>query len=215
MKPLLSILSKRAVLAAVLAAAFTLPNIASAQFILDTGVPNGGTGTFVLNSSSSLAGEFAATTNETITQLSAYLTQGVSQSGTSFIFDIYSSLRTTGNRVSPVFTTTATYTGTGWNVANVNWTPTANGDYWLALQTSSGNSFDATGEASNSTGTLPAIAFAASSNSNDYYTVSTTSPIGLEITATPEPSSWALGFLALGLAFYLRRHALRAESLRI
>lgn len=196
--------NKTAVLALALATAFVLPGLASAQLILDTGVPSGSTGTFVLNSASSLAGEFSITAGTNVTQLSAYLTQGVGQSGTTFIFDIYSSLRTTGNRVAPVFMSLGTYTGTGWNSATVNWTPTTTGNYWLALQASTPNAFDVPGEASTSTGTLPALAFASSSTSSDYYSTTGAPGIGLQITAAPEPSTWAMLLGGLGLMAFWR-----------
>jgi hypothetical protein len=186
-----------------LALAFMLPSLGRAQLILDTGTPTGTTN-YVISTASSIEGEFAATTGEKVTQLSAYLTNppGDNYAGDFFTFNIYSGLRTTGNRITPVFTTTATYSGNGWNTATgLNYTFPATGDYWLAIQGSStGITYDA--PSSSNTGTVPALAFASSSTSSNYYTTGTTD-IGLRVTVAPEPSTWTmlLGGLAL-LAFW-------------
>jgi hypothetical protein len=200
-----------------LAAVGLMPTIASAGFILDTGVPDGSTGTFSLSTTSWLAGEFAATAGEDITSLGAYLTQGAGQPGDTFTFDIYSSTNFTGRSTSRVldYSATGTYTANGWNTAAVNWTPASTGDYWLALQVSSTGQtrgLDAPGEPTvSTTATAPAIAFAyLGPNTEGKYTENGAPAIGLQVgvaSAVPLPASfWLLASgLLVGLGSAARR----------
>jgi len=188
---------------------FLLPGLAQAQsFILDTGTPSSTPpAEYVIGGASSIAVEFSVTAGETITQLSAYLAPDTG--GSNFTFDIYSSLRTNGNRVGASYVDTGTFTASSatWVTSSANWVVPATGDYWLALQGSTGNNFDAPAESSTTTGTVPAIAFADASSNSFFYTVSST-PIGVEITATPEPNAWLLALVGVGAFLVLRRAAL-------
>ena len=194
-----------------LVAVSLLPGLAHAQsFILDTGTPGQTSTDYVIGGSSSIAVEFYATAGETITDLSAYL--GPDTGGSNFTFDIYSPLRTTGARGSALYVDTGTFTGTtdSWITSNANYTIATSGDYWLALQGSTGNNFDAPAETGTTTGTVPALGFASSGSSSFYYTASDT-PIGVEITATPEPSAWLLALVCVGMFAGLRFAVLRAR----
>jgi hypothetical protein len=206
--------------AVALAASFALPGVASAEFILDTGVPSGSTGPVILEASQWFAGEFAATAGETITSLSAYI-QSNANNASSFTFDIYSASSFLGVRsgsLQPVFSTTGTYTASGWNTTAVDWVPTTGGDYWLALQMSSSSgrnppSFDLT--TGTGSGTAPALGFADYTGSS--YSTSQALPIGLEVTATAPvplpPSVWLFGSSVLaGLASAVRRRRPRGEA---
>ena len=197
------------------AAAMLSPGIASASFILDTGTPTGTGGPVVLSTAQWLAGEFAVTAGEAgqAYAVSAYLTQGAGQVGDTFTFDVYAAgtgfTARASSREAPVFTGTGTFTGNGWNFSGTDWTPTAAGSYWLALQVSSTTQtkgLDAPLEASTATGTVPALAFAYT-NSSLQYGIATTAPIGLEVTAVPlPPALWLLGGgLLAGLGAARRR----------
>ena len=203
-----TIMKSLSVLLFALVAALSLPNQAKAQFVLDTGTPTGSS-LPILNINDSYAAEFSANAGQTLTLFSAYLTPNTG--GTTFLFDIYSSLRTTSSRVSPVYTISGTYTAAGWNSSVANFTIPTTGDYWLAIQGVSGSAFDVPTESSTTTGTAPAIAFATAGTSTDLYSVSTAAPVGLQVTATPEPSAWALALLAVGGFVYLRRRSLRQQ----
>jgi hypothetical protein len=197
-------------------AACALPAVASADFVLDTGVPTGSSVT-VLNTAQFLAGEFQIGAGVTVTSLSAYLTQGAGQPGDTFTFDIYSGLpgntflSRSSQREAPVFTVSGTFGANGWNSTGVDWTPTTGGDYWLALQVAAPadtKGLDAPDEATASTGTAPALAFAYAGSSGQYAT-SGAPAIGLEVTtASPVPlpaAFWLLGSGVLGLGSMVRR----------
>lgn len=207
--------TKSLLMGAAVAAVALVPGMASASFVLDTGVPAGGS-SYVLSSAQWVAGEFAVTAGTDITDLSAYLTQGAGSVGDTFTFDIYSTATSfTGraNSRSSVFTATGTFTQNGWNTTAVNWTPTATGDYWLALQvgpTNSTKGLDLPSETSASTGTAPALGFAylGSGTSGEYTTVGAPS-IGLQVTAASPvplpPALWLLGSGLLGIGALARR----------
>jgi hypothetical protein len=202
-------------IAGAIAAALLAPGIAAASFVLDTGTPTGTGAPIELTSAQFIAGEFAATAGDTIVDLSAYLTQGAGEPGDTFTFDIYASTGFTSrssNRPAPVYTATGTFAANGWNTTAVNWTPSSTGDYWLALQVASPTNtrgLDAPLEASASTGTAPALAFAYAGSSGQYG-LSSAYPIGLEVTdaASPVPlpaSAWLLGSALLAGVRSMRR----------
>jgi hypothetical protein len=189
------------------------PALAYGTSILDTGVPTGAGAPLSLSTSQWLAGEFAVTGSETDVPywLAAYLTQGGGSVGDTFTFDVYSSAGFTNRsstRPSPVFTSTGTFTGNGWNISSADWTPTVAGDYWLALQvgsTSQTRGLDAPVETSATTGPVPARGFADAPASGQY-TTSGAEPIGLEITAATGSGStdgplplWAAVALGTGM----------------
>jgi hypothetical protein len=208
---------KNKIIGAVLVAAALLsPGIASATFLLDTGTPNGTGGPLLLNSSQWVAAEFAATAGQEITSFSAYLTEGVGQPGDTFTFDIYSSSGFTGRSSGRVLlkSFTGTYTADGWNTTAVNWTPTASDDYWLALQVSSStqtSGLDLPLEASQATGTAPALGFAIlGSGTSGQYKLTTTQAFGVEVSTSPVPlpaAFWLLGSGLLGLGSVARRRS--------
>jgi hypothetical protein len=193
--------------AAAMVAALSLSAPARAQYLLDTGTPATGASDYIFGASDFYGDEFYISAGETVTQLAAYLAPGTG-SGTSFNFDIYSAnaplTEDTVGRLNNdgylLYTTTATFTGTGWNTASANWTPTSSGDYWLVIEASKPTSLDVPSVVGQANGTAPAIAFADSSGTGGYLTATTTADAGMQISAVPLPGAvWLFGSGLMGL----------------
>jgi hypothetical protein len=194
----------------------------ASTFIVDTGTPPApslNTPLPVLDGSNWYAVEFQATAGETITQLSAYLTQGAGQAGDTFTWDIYSAsgafLVRSSQRETPLFSATGTFSTNGWNSSVVNWTLPTTGDYWLALEVSGPTQtrgLDLVPEPSISSGTVPALAFAYAGEAHQF-AVETSTGIGIEISAAPLPAAlplFASGLGALGLLGWRRKRCVAA-----
>ena len=206
-------MNKITAMAVVLVAALALPGIANAQFLLDTGTPTNFTTPDVVSSSSSLAAEFALTAGENLDQISLYLTPGSQNYEDQYLtINLFSSNITSRTHANAIASFQLEYTASGWNTTAANYTALATGDYWVSIQTSnSGYTLDAPGEAAQPTGTAPALAFAYSTGSSQY-TASSTASFGIQVgesEAVPEPSSWALAFVCVGVFAYLRRRVAR------
>jgi hypothetical protein len=205
------------------------PGLANAGYLLDTGTPSSPTGSPVtlLSTAQFVAAEFDVTTaDETVSQLSAYLTEGVGNVGDTFTIDIYTANSNFTGRASGRtldYSTTGTFTGDGWNNVTTNWTPTAAGDYWVALQVSATTQTKGldlpgagitTASAPTPSGTAPALAFAYA-GSNGQYTIESvtapTTPFGIQLTQLSPvplpPAAWLLLSGLGGLGALGRRRA--------
>ncbi len=212
----------------VLAAALLAPGLASASYVLDTGTPASPTGSPVtlLNTSQFVAAEFDLTSaNLPINDLSVYMTTGVGNINDNFTVDIYSASSFTGraNQRTLLYSATGKFTGNGWidvplNTGGNPWTPTATGDYWVALQVSSvtqTHGLDLPGAGIGTTsGTAPALGFAFAGTNGQYALESTTAPttpFGIRLSeATPVPlpaTAWLLLSGLGGLVSLARRRA--------
>jgi len=206
---------QKALIAGAVAAAALLPGMASAAFILDTGVP-GGSGPPVQLLINDFAAEFSYSSGETITSLAAYVTQGSAQPGASFEFQIYAGTLTRNSTAS--YSATATYETNGWtSTSPLSLTLPSSGDYWLVVAPISGSTgLDLPVQSSATTGTVPALGFEYKSGSN--WTASGAPYIGVEINAaSPVPVPATLPLLLSGLgalaALGRRRNQLAAQAL--
>lgn len=209
-------------------AAGVLPAVANASLVLDTGTPTGGS-YYVLSTGEFFAAEFSLTAGESINQVAAYLSQGTGALNANFTFDIYSDnngafLNTkyanlSGNGLLD-YSATGTYTTNGgWNSLTLStpWTASTTGNYWLAVQVSTSTSnytrgVDLQSEASSTTGTAPAEAFAyySTSGTSGYYKTSGAPAVGLQVSAVPLPAGLPLlvtGLAGLGVLALRRRQA--------
>jgi hypothetical protein len=198
------------ILSAAMAIAAVLPQVASAGFILDTGTPPPpGLSPPSLDATDWYAAKFTVGAGETITSLSAYLLQGSGEPGNTFTWDLYSASGpfTGANRELPTLSTTGTYHSNGWNSTTVDWSVTP-GQYWIALQVSGATEtpgLELPTEASTTSGTVPAAAFAYA-GTNGRYAIETNNPFGVEVTAVPLPAAaWLLASGLASLGFGARR----------
>ena len=211
-------------IALALALAVVGPGIASAStLVLDTGTPpldssgNPTTSLAVLNTADWYAAEVYLSAGETVTQLSAYMYQGVGGPSGSFTWDIYSSANFTANsHISPLYSDTSGVfnTSNAWNATAVNWTPTTSGYYWVALQVSSTSQtrgIDLPLESSATSGNLPATAFAFAGTNHQYNLSS--NGFGIEVSAVPLPAAvWLLGSGLMGLGLFGRRRRVQPAA---
>jgi hypothetical protein len=195
--------------AAIAIAAIQSQSASAQSFVLDTGTPpSSGTSSVSLNSADWYAAEFTVGPGETLTELSAYLTQGAGQVGNTFTWDLYSAsgVFLGANRELPTDSTTGTFNANGWNSTSIDWGVGA-GTYWIALQVSSSSQtpgLDLVTETSTTTGTAPAQAFAYAGTTGRYAT-ETANPFGVQVSAVPLPAaSWLLGSALAGLGFAVR-----------
>jgi hypothetical protein len=208
---------KTALIGGALAAVLLAPGIASASYVLDTGIPTSTSGSLVLTTDGWYAAEFTLSTTENISSLSAYLEP---YDSTAFQFDIYSGtnfLTTKVGSLSALETTAATYTTPGWNTTDVSYT-LGPGTYWVAVEITSSAGRGGTGldlpttGISTSTGTASAQAFAFyGSSTESLFTSSSTTPgFGVQIEASPVPlpaAVWLFGSGLAGLAGLRRRRS--------
>jgi hypothetical protein len=211
--------------AGALAATLLSPGLASASLVLDTGAP-AGSGLDTFNSGTWYAEEFYLTAGESVTDLSAYLTLPsggtlATANGTPFTFAIYANSGAGGSFIGSsasnrsadeVYSTPGNFTTNGWTSAAASFTASTSGDYWFAVQqTTSGAAYtlDAQTEASTSTGTAPALAYAIySTGAQSKYNLSTQDPIGMQVTAVPLPAGiWLLGSALAGFGGWCRRRS--------
>jgi hypothetical protein len=188
---------------AVAFAALTLPGMASAQFLLDTGTPTQFTSPLSVSTASSYGVEFSLTSGESLQQIALYLTPGTGNYQNQFLtLNLYDVNLTTATSPSVLTSFQLQYTASGWNSLTTSYVAPVTGNYWITVQpSSSGYSFDAPEEATQPTGTVPAIEFAVKGTRT--YAVNNSASFGIEIGAVPEPSSWALGLLAFGFLAFL------------
>jgi hypothetical protein len=209
-------------LMAALAIAALSPGLAFADLILDPGTPPlTGTSAATLNSSDWYAEEFSVSAGETITQLSAFLTQGVGQPNDTFTFDLYSASGTflgasNGTREPVTDSATGTFTANGWNSVGVNWNNLTAGNYWLAVEVSStaqtrGLDLPTESSASAAAATASPLAYAFAGSNHEFGTAGAPPDVGLQVTAAspvPLPAAvWLLGSGLVALGAARRRRA--------
>ena len=194
------------------AVAILTSNLASADTdVLNTGTPTGTGAPVELLGSTQFGVEFQLTGPATIDSISTYLTQGSASTGAAYEYFLYSGTALTRNSAA-IDTAAELWGGTsGWNSSTVNWA-LSTGTYTLAIQsTSSGGALDLPLLASTTSGSTPALGWQDKSGSN--WTATTTTTYGIEVTelsATPEPSAWALAFVGVGAFVYLRARRQKA-----
>lgn len=196
-------------LAAASLTALIAPNLASAALVLDTGTPTSMTMGSTLDGNDFYAAEFHLSSGSTINGIQAFITAGADQPGDTFTMAIYGSDLLTNRSAQQLFSAQATYTADGWTgLSGVNFTSTAAGNYWVALEVGGADSaIGLTLPQTAGGGTAPALAFAF--NSGGGYATAGALPFGVQVDATtpvPLPAAvWLLGTGLVGLGSRARR----------
>jgi len=169
--------------------------------VLNTGTPTGTGAPFELNNGTIFAVEFQLNAGQSLTSVSTYFTQGDVSTGSSFDYFIYANPLSRNESASA--NAAELWSGTpGWDTStNLSFTAKTTGDYWLAIEGTSSQFLDLPELTSQTAGSTPALGWETKSGAN---WASTTADYGVEITATPEPSAWALAFAGMGAFVYLR-----------
>ena len=195
--------------AALLAGAIA-PGLASASFVLDTGIPGGSSST-TLSSVQWVAAEFTLTSAEDITSISTYINGGpTGQLNTDFYEYAFYSPAVIGARaanrpadqVGSLITGDFTVNG-GWNTTATNVT-LGPGTYYLAVEettTTGTRGLYLPSETSSGTGTAPAQGFAwySTTGTSSQFSTSGAPSFGVQISGTPVPLPAAVWLLAGGL----------------
>jgi len=198
---------RQALAAAAIAA--VLPLQAHAYDVVNTGTPTGGMAMAnLIDSVDWIAEKFSVTGTTQIDSIAAYLlSNDAGDVGKTFTIALYANngsnlpaLNFAADSQGQMYQTTATYSGSGWNsVSGLNWTVSA-GSYWVALEagSSANNVFGLVAPVGAPT-PAQAVAFFPDASTQQYMAGFTSDTFGLQVTAVPEPSSYALMLTSLGL----------------
>jgi len=205
-------MNSKILMTGILMAAASLPGIASASLVLDTGTPTSNAMSMSLDSGDFYAAQFSLAAGSTVTSIQAYVTNAffADSPGDTFTLAIYSGTNFLNNRnASALFATQGTYTGDGWNGAGgLSWTASTSGNYWAAVEINppGDSAVQLALPSPVSGGTVAAQDFAFNDGSGNGYSDAGALPFGIQVTAASPvplpPSLWlfACGALALGLA---------------
>jgi hypothetical protein len=191
---------KQSIISAALVALLTA-GAAHAATVVDTGTPDNTGSLLLLDGNDWLAGQVTFNQDLQINSVQVYLDDlfGV---GGNFNVALYSD---NGNKIgSQLFSDVATYGSTGWNgLSNLNWA-VSSGKYWVGIEVDAASSTNlvapqfVTNQLANT-----AVSWDGGS-SYTYRNVSGTGlnsnlSFGLQIAAVPEPETYAMFLLGLGL----------------
>ncbi|HEY3300703.1 MAG TPA: PEP-CTERM sorting domain-containing protein [Methylophilaceae bacterium] len=166
---------------------------ANAALVVDTGTPDGTGARYVVSDANYLAGQVAFSQALTLNSIETYLKSDLNTAvGAKFTIALYSD---NNNQVGDaISSTTATYTGDGWNGAfALNWNVDA-GTYWIGIEGYNGGNYIATQKVSSP---LANTAYADLTDLGSY----TNYPIafGLRVDAVPEADTYAMLLAGLGI----------------
>jgi hypothetical protein len=195
MRKAVSTLIGLALMSASAAYAVTAPSI-------DTGTPTGSGFPLALDGTDWLAGQISFSQASTIQSIQAYLNDG--GNGGTFTIALYDDTSAHLPGAELVSWSNISAGTAGWyGVANLNQAVSA-GNYWVALEVRD-NGFNGTADV----GVLnPLAKYAFNAGGYQGYEALTGSAFGLQVTAVPEPESYAMLLAGLGLlGFAARRRA--------
>jgi hypothetical protein len=169
---------------------------ADATLVVNTGTPNGADA-LALDASNWLAGQFSLANAMTVTAISGYLDQR--NQGDTFTVALYDDAANLPG--TELFSGQAAYVDTGWNgLSGLSWDLAA-GTYWAALEVRA-DTFGGPLDSFSGVATLAAPNPLAGTAYNDGgvrgYQVADLS-FGLQVDAVPEPETYALLLVGMGL----------------
>ncbi|WP_342616648.1 PEP-CTERM sorting domain-containing protein [Rhodoferax sp. GW822-FHT02A01] len=174
-------------------------NVAHAELAVNTGTPDNTGSQIAVDSADWLAGQVTFNQAYQVNSISAYLDQ-LFPGGNDFSITLYSN--TSANKVgSQLYSSTATFTGTGWNGAsNLNWTVDS-GTYWIGLEVSDtqGSNLVAPQIATGTPLTRTAITSGNGYDSHQSGASAYQFGLRVDVAPVPEPTSVAMLLAGIGL----------------
>jgi hypothetical protein len=204
----MAIMFKQSIISAALVALLTA-GAAQAATVVDTGTPNNHGASLALDSTNWLAGQVTFNQALQITSVQVYL-DDIFGDGGNFNLALYSD---NGNNMigGQLYTGVATYESTGWNgLSNLNWA-VSSGKYWVGIEVDADSSTNLLAPqyvANQLTNTAfsPDGGYSYSYRNISGTGVNSNLSFGVQVAAVPEPETYAMLLVGLGLmGFWARR----------
>jgi len=182
--------------------------LAHADYVLDTGATFNTSMPLTLDGANFTAAEFTLGTGATITDIAGYITGGnTGAPGDTFTIALYAA-NGSGLSAASVWSGQGSYQADGWNgLHNLSINGLTAGNYWAAFEVGAADSTLGLLMPTIATpGSASALAYAFNAGSGY---MSMNNAIGVQVSAVPDPDSYALFISGLSLLGYVSRRKKR------